>query len=120
MKRKLLPLFLIPVVIPSFAQQKTGSIIGNVKAEQENRAYELNGVIVEAFTIKDTLYMTTVGGIFQFKRVTAGPVTLRFSHISYKDVIKEIEVKPGQTTEVDNDHPRHVRHFQRRRAYVRQ
>lgn len=101
MKRKLLPLFLIPVVIPSFAQQKTGSIIGNVKAEQENRAYELNGVIVEAFTIKDTLYMTTVGGIFQFKRVTAGPVTLRFSHISYKDVIKEIEVKPGQTTEVD-------------------
>ena len=60
----------------------------------------VGGVVVEACTVKDTLYTTTVNGVFQLKKVTAGRVILRFSHVSYKDVIEEVEVKPGETAEV--------------------
>lgn len=60
----------------------------------------IGGVVVAACTVKDTLYTTTVNGVFQLKKVTAGRVILRFSHVSYKDVIEEVEVKPGETAEV--------------------
>ena len=94
----------IPIL--SVAQSTSGTIIGqvltkgNLASVGETRT-SVGGVVVEAYTARDTLYTTTVNGYFQFKKVTAGPVTLRFSHLSYKDVIKEIEVKPGQTTEVE-------------------
>ena len=86
--------------------QSTSTIIGQVLTKgnlanvRETRTV-VGGVVVEACTVKDTLYTTTVNGWFQFKKVTAGPVTLRFSHVSYKDVIREVEVKPGETTEVE-------------------
>ena len=90
-------------VFSASAQLKSGSVYGEVtiKSLIDGNYTNIGGVVVEAYTARDTLYTTTVNGVFQFKKVTAGPVTLRFSHLSYKDVIKEIEVKPGQTTEVD-------------------
>lgn len=89
--------------LPASSQPKTGSVFGHVmeRGRTDGNYRGVSGVVVEAYTTRDTLYTTTEGGVFQFKKVTAGPVTLRFSHISYKDVIKEVEVKPGQTTEVD-------------------
>lgn len=88
------------------AQSKPGGIAGqtwtNIKnPDGSDGGMVVDGVLVEAYTARDTLYTTTVNGVFQFKKVTAGRVTLRFSHLSYKTQTKEIEVKPGQTTEVD-------------------
>ena len=102
MKKSLTLILLFPV-IPGclFAQSKTGNIAGKVMEQTNSLTYMgVGGAVVKAITLKDTLHTTTIDGYFQFKKVTAGRVTLRFSHISYKDVIKEIEVKPGQTTEV--------------------
>lgn len=94
------------IPISSVAQSASGSIAGKLLAKEygigigELQAY-ISGVVVEACTVQDTLYTTTVSGIFQFKKVPAGRVVLRFSHVSYKDVMEEVEVKPGETTEVE-------------------
>ncbi len=105
MKNRIL-LFCLFFPLLSVAQSRPGSIAGQVSGPlQDNGSLKfrtsVNGVVVEAYTTTDTLYTTTVNGYFQFKKVTAGRVTVRFTHISYKEVVKEIEVKPGETTEVE-------------------
>lgn len=95
---------LIPIV--SVAQSASGSVTGRVTAKGYLKGFgqvssAVSDVIVEACTAKDTSYTTIVNGIFQFKKVTAGRVVLRFSHMSYKDAVLEVEVKPGETTEVE-------------------
>ena len=105
MPKYLLLAFCILASISVSAQSKPGSIFGQTKIEKningESISTSIGGVVVEACTVKDTLYTTTVNGVFQLKKVTAGRVVLRFSHISCKDVIKEVEVKLGETTEVE-------------------
>ena len=61
----------------------------------------INGVVVEAVTPVDTLFTTTANGLFQFKKITPGRITLRFSHLAYQEVVKDIVVKPGETTELE-------------------
>ena len=89
----------------SVAQSTSGSIVGKTSTGLVQNGLSgsipANSVVVEAYTAKDTLYATTVSGLFRFKKVAAGRVVLRFSHVSYKEVIKEIEVKPGETTELN-------------------
>jgi len=105
MPKYLLLAFCILASISVSAQSKPGSIFGQTKIEKNINGVSIStsigGVVVEACTVKDTLYTTTVNGVFQLKKVTAGRVVLRFSHISCKDVIKEVEVKLGETTEVE-------------------
>ncbi len=95
--------FLMPLL--SVAQSEFGSISGKVQTKGDSNGIsvslsDISNVVVQACTLKDTLYTTTVNGFFQFKKVTAGRVVLRFSHMSYKDAVMEAEVKPGETTEV--------------------
>ena len=95
MPKYLLLAFCILASISVSAQSKPGSIFGQTKIEKNINGVSIStsigGVVVEACTVKDTLYTTTVNGVFQRKKVTAGRVVLRFSHISCKDVIKEVE-----------------------------
>ena len=100
-------LALLSLLFPAclIAQQKGGNIVGSVSEPASGQRFQVyspvSGVLIEAYTVKDTLYTTTVNGYFQFNKITAGRVTLRFTHLSYKEVVKEIEVKPGETTEVE-------------------
>lgn len=87
------------------AQPKPGSIAGRTHIVQPVAGGQwlagVSGVAVEACMAKDTLYTTTLNGYFQFKKIPAGRVTLRFSHVSYEEVTREVEVKSGETTEVE-------------------
>ena len=92
--------------ILSVAQSTSGSITGKLLTKGYLAGIGVaqtyvDGVVVEAYSAKDTLYTTTVNGVFRFRKVTTGRVVLRFSHVSYKDVIEEVKVKPGETTEVE-------------------
>lgn len=100
MKKALFILLLLLFPVWLSAQQNTGSVVGRVLIADGADWRGIDGVVVEAHTLKDTLYTMTANSVFQFKRVTAGPVTLRFSHLSYKTVTREIEVKPGETLEM--------------------
>lgn len=102
-------LLLLPCILAGvatlYAQSKTGTIVGQTMTSdpsaRDYRAFGVDGVVVEAFTSCDTLYTTTVNGSFFFKKVAAGPVRLRFSHLSYQEVTRDIELQPDQTVQVE-------------------
>ena len=82
-------LLLLPCILAGvatlYAQSKTGTIVGQTMTSDPSaldyHAVGVDGVVVEAFTSCDTLYTTSVNGRFFFKKVAAGPVRLRFSHL---------------------------------------
>lgn len=83
------------------AQPKYGTLAGSVSTPMsvDGTMTSVEGAVVEARTVRDTLYTTTVRGAFLFRRIAAGRVTLHFSHVSYNDVVREVEIVPGQTTQ---------------------
>lgn len=85
------------------AQPKSGTLAGRVSTPTslDGVMSPVDGAVVEARTERDTLYTTTVGGAFLFRRIAAGRVTLHFSHISYSDVVREVEIVPGQTAQAN-------------------
>lgn len=71
MPKYLLLAFCILASISVSAQSKPGSIFGQTKIEKNINGVSIStsigGVVVEACTVKDTLYTTTVNGVFQLK-----------------------------------------------------
>ncbi len=96
-------LFAIVIACTAYSQRQYGSIAGRVIAQEENSSEyrTISGVTIELFTATDTLGMTLSDSRFFFNRISPGKATIRFSYLGYKTVVQELEVKAGETSELN-------------------
>lgn len=86
----------ISSALSTFAQTSTGQIKGTVTTGGQ----PLPGVNVGIKTLQKGS-PTDEDGIFIIKNIPAGTYSLQASAVGFKKVTKEIEIKPGQTIEVN-------------------
>ncbi len=81
-------------LLPALAHAQTGTVRGTV-AGSSGEALAGARVSVAGTRVAAT---TDAMGAFTLRTVPTGPQQLRVSHVGYRDVLREVEVRPGEET----------------------
>ncbi|GEM_PF-6918752 len=101
MRRLVLAVLVFSLYELSFCQPKTGAIAGFISVPSANGKEQtgISNVHIIVCSGRDTIETVASRSEFYISNIPVGKAILHFSHVGYKKVTKEVEIRPGAITE---------------------
>lgn len=102
MRRLVLAVLFISLCGHSFSQPKTGAVAGFISEPSTDGKGQtgISNVHIIVCSERDTIETVTSRSEFYISNIPVGKAILHFSHVGYKKVIKEVDIRPGAITKL--------------------